>query len=84
MNEQTCGNCAHFRLHYIRRGRRYFSLRYGHCVCPRLKKRGRPNGLPVLEIRRRGAAYFRLIKKHAGTVASARAPAEGYTRLMGR
>ena len=39
MNEQICGNCAYFRLHYIRRGRRYFSLRYGHCVCPRLKKR---------------------------------------------
>ncbi len=39
MNNQTCGNCAYFRLHYIRRGRRYFSLRYGHCICPRLKKR---------------------------------------------
>lgn len=39
MNKQTCGNCVHFRLHYIRRGRKYFSLRYGHCVCPRLKKR---------------------------------------------
>lgn len=39
MEKQTCGNCAHFRLHYIRRTRKYMPLRYGHCVYPRLKKR---------------------------------------------
>ena len=39
MNKQTCGSYAHFRLHDTRRGRRYLPLCYGHCICPRLKKR---------------------------------------------
>ena len=35
-----CGNCAHFRLHYIRLAKgRYHALRYGHCVYPRRKQR---------------------------------------------
>ncbi len=39
MEEKTCGNCKHFRLHYIRRARKYSPLHYGHCVYPRCKKR---------------------------------------------
>ena len=35
----TCGECKHFRLHYIKFGRSYRALHYGHCVYPRLKKR---------------------------------------------
>ena len=39
-NEQTCGNCRHFRRHYVRYARgRYMALSYGHCVKPRLKNR---------------------------------------------
>ena len=35
-----CGDCAHFRRHYIRMEEgRYDPLAYGHCVCPRLKPR---------------------------------------------
>lgn len=38
--EEQCGNCKYFRRHYIRMSRGcYRSLRYGHCVHPRLKKR---------------------------------------------
>ena len=41
MGEKTCKNSAYFRLHYIRYGRgKYSSLHYGHCIKPRLKKRG--------------------------------------------
>ena len=36
----VCGNCRHFRLHYIRRYRGcYAPLSYGHCVFPRSKPR---------------------------------------------
>ncbi len=41
MTEKTCLTCTHFRLHYIKRGKRYYPLAYGHCVFPRLKKRER-------------------------------------------
>ena len=34
-----CKNCKHFRLHYIKFGRGYREITYGHCVYPRLKKR---------------------------------------------
>ena len=37
--ELICKNCKHFRQHYIKRGRSYAKLTYGHCVYPRLKKR---------------------------------------------
>jgi hypothetical protein len=38
--EKICGNCRHFRLHYIKYSRgTYRALLYGHCVKPRLKKR---------------------------------------------
>lgn len=38
--EERCGNCKHFRQHYIRSSRGcYRPLRYGHCVHPMLKKR---------------------------------------------
>lgn len=37
---EVCGNCVHFRLHYIRYSEHgYSALHYGHCVYPRLKKR---------------------------------------------
>ena len=39
MEEKICKSCKHFRLHYIKLGRSYRSLRYGHCVYPRCKKR---------------------------------------------
>jgi len=42
MEEQdakTCQMCKHFRLHYIKRGRSYDPIHYGHCVFPLLKKR---------------------------------------------
>jgi len=40
MEIQNCGNCKHFRLHYIKYSRgRYSALIHGHCVKPRLKKR---------------------------------------------
>ena len=39
MDQNTCGNCRHFRLHYIKAGYRYAPIRYGHCVFPRLKQR---------------------------------------------
>ena len=37
-----CGNCAHFRQHYVRcedEGEAYAPLSYGHCVYPALKRR---------------------------------------------
>lgn len=37
--EQTCETCKHFRQHYIKFGKRYQPIHYGHCVYPRLKKR---------------------------------------------
>ena len=37
---KTCETCAHFRLHYVKRGRNwYLPLLEGHCVEPRLKSR---------------------------------------------
>ncbi len=40
MEQPCCGNCKHFRLHYIKyASRHYHPLHYGHCVKPRLKKR---------------------------------------------
>ncbi len=37
---ESCGNCVHFRRHYIRVAEDcYRPISYGHCVCPRLKKR---------------------------------------------
>ncbi len=38
--EECCGNCKHFRQHYIRSYRGCCSpIKYGHCVHPKLKKR---------------------------------------------
>ncbi len=37
--DNTCGSCKHFRQHYIKFGRRYLEIAYGHCVYPRLKRR---------------------------------------------
>ena len=37
--EKNCGNCKHFRQHYIKFGRSYIEIFYGHCVYPMLKKR---------------------------------------------
>lgn len=37
---EQCGNCKHFRRHYIRcEGDHYYPISYGHCVFPRIKKR---------------------------------------------
>ena len=37
--ENTCGECRHFRLHYIKYGRGHYDpLSYGHCIKPRRKK----------------------------------------------
>lgn len=37
---KRCGDCAHFRLHYVRCGEDfYLPLCYGHCVYPRRKRR---------------------------------------------
>ena len=30
MDQNTCGNCRHFRLHYIKTGRQYSPIHYGH------------------------------------------------------
>ena len=35
----TCKDCIHYRQHYIKFGRSYRPIAYGHCVYPRLKKR---------------------------------------------
>lgn len=37
--ENICKNCRYFRQHYVKFGRRYDEIYYGHCVYPRLKKR---------------------------------------------
>lgn len=40
MEEPTCGNCAHFRQHYIPwHDGIYHKIPCGHCVYPRLKHR---------------------------------------------
>ena len=36
---KTCQTCKHFRLHYIKAGKSYHPINYGHCVYPRRKKR---------------------------------------------
>lgn len=36
---KICKTCKHFRQHYIKFGRSYREITYGHCVFPRLKKR---------------------------------------------
>lgn len=37
--QQNCGNCLYYRRHYICREGAFYSLSYGHCIFPRLKKR---------------------------------------------
>lgn len=39
MEEKTCATCSRFRQHYIKLGRSYHAITYGHCVYPALKKR---------------------------------------------
>jgi len=36
---KICRTCKHFRQHYIKFGRSYREIAYGHCVHPKLKKR---------------------------------------------
>jgi len=36
---EVCQTCKHFRLHYIKFGKSYRALHYGHCVYPHSKKR---------------------------------------------
>lgn len=35
----TCGNCVYFVRHYIRNGRKFQPLSFGHCTYPRIKSR---------------------------------------------
>ena len=36
----ACGNCVHFRQHYIKIGAgTYHQIKYGHCTFPRNKRR---------------------------------------------
>lgn len=44
--EKHCGDCAHFRKHYIKQGCCYRPLIYGHCVFPRLKPRKETDQCP--------------------------------------
>ena len=37
--DERCKHCKHFRQHYIKFGKSYREILYGHCVYPRLKKR---------------------------------------------
>ena len=37
--DKICKDCKHFRQHYIKFGRSYQEISYGHCVYPRLQKR---------------------------------------------
>jgi len=39
MNEKTCENCKHFRIHYVRISKGYGKTRSGHCVYPKSKLR---------------------------------------------
>ena len=40
MEQKTCTDCKHFRMHYIKIQNQYYvPIHYGHCVYPRLKKR---------------------------------------------
>ena len=50
--EEVCGNCQHFRLHYICMSENnYVPISYGHCVFPMLKRRRTeetcPNWSPI-------------------------------------
>ena len=44
--ETVCGTCAHFYKHYIKRGKRYYPLIFGHCVFPRFKDRKETDHCP--------------------------------------
>ena len=47
---KICGNCAHFRLHYVRcQEDFYLPLRRGHCVHPRRKRRRSEETCPLWE-----------------------------------
>ena len=39
VENKICQDCKHFRQHYIKLGKSYQAIMYGHCVFPRLKKR---------------------------------------------
>lgn len=37
---KVCGDCVHFRQHYVKLGIDYYSpIEYGHCTYPRCKRR---------------------------------------------
>ncbi len=38
-NEKTCGDCKHFRQHYIKFEKTYREIQHGHCMLPRRKAR---------------------------------------------
>ncbi len=39
MNEKTCESCEHYIPHYVRIGRKFHKIDFGHCVYPRIKNR---------------------------------------------
>ena len=39
MQKQICGECAHFRQHYVLSSQRCTPVNCGHCSYPRLKRR---------------------------------------------
>ncbi len=42
--EKNCGNCKHYRPHYIPWGKGFRKIPHGHCVHPRLKPRSEKQG----------------------------------------
>lgn len=42
MEAKTCAGCKHFIQHYVKHAPdRYFPIRQGHCIYPRVKRRDR-------------------------------------------
>ena len=37
--ETICGNCKHFKTHYVYYAGRYHAIHHGHCMHPRIKGR---------------------------------------------
>ena len=48
-SSRICGNCRHFRLHYVYVDGRFIPTCAGHCVHPRLKDRFAAQGCPRWE-----------------------------------
>lgn len=46
MNKNTCGQCGHFRRHYVLDEQSCTAVCCGHCVFPRVKNRRPDTGVP--------------------------------------